>query len=113
MFIQALGFPVQVLRGFFVVWGAVAIWGYPQELICAEIGHDFRKIRAKYAVRSVVILVSVLCLGLALTSYLEQSAYHDLLNESTSNVNALANHLQDQLDEKTNRICLKQKRHLF
>gem|GEM_PF-1761387 len=96
---QALGFHIQVIRGLFIVWTAFAVWGYSQELIGAETGRDFQRVRAKYAARFVVILLFIFGLGLAATSYLSRNARTDLMNESTSNINALANHLQDQMEE--------------
>ncbi|MFA4884697.1 MAG: PAS domain S-box protein, partial [Desulfotomaculaceae bacterium] len=99
MLYQTIGFHIQVMRGLFIVWTIVAVWGYSQELIGAETGRDFQRLRAKYTVRFVVILLFIFGLGLAATDYLSRNARTDLVNESTSNINALANHLQDQMEE--------------
>ncbi len=101
---HTLGFHIQVIRGLFIVWTAVAVWRYSQEFIMAETGWEFLKIRAKYAERSAVIIIFFLCLGLALTSYLNQQARNNLVDESTSNINALANHLQDQMKETAHAV---------
>ncbi len=99
VFYHTLGLHIEVIRGLFIVWTTVAVWGYSQELIRAETGWNFLRIRSKYAISSAVILIFFICLGLLLTSYLNQQARHSLLDESTSNINALANHLQDQIIE--------------
>lgn len=104
VFYNTLGFHIQYIRGLFIVWTTVAVWRYSQELIGTETGLDFQRVRAKYTARFVIILLFILSLGLAATSYLRQNARTDLMNESINNINALANHLQDQMKETNHAV---------
>jgi diguanylate cyclase (GGDEF)-like protein/PAS domain S-box-containing protein len=96
---HTLGFHIQVIRGLFIVWTIVAVWGYSQQLISVDTGCDFHKARAKYAARFALVLLFIIGLGLAATGYLIRNARNELVDLNTRTINSLANHLQDQMEE--------------
>lgn len=97
LFIQALGFPVQLFRGAVVIWAAVAVWGYWQKRSTALIGPGYSSTKYKYTVLTAAVLCIVLIAGWAFTQHLGRHARDTLFYESGGNISALTNYLKGEL----------------
>lgn len=95
--LSALTVFLQAARILLLLWLAVAVWAYSQELFNEETGYGYHQLRLKNAVLAVVILITVLCLGCAFTSYLEDNAREELQSESTASLNALSDYIHNEL----------------
>ncbi|MBI5739701.1 MAG: PAS domain S-box protein [Nitrospirae bacterium] len=96
-FLQALGFPIQLLRGILAIFTAFSIWVYSQVSSTDE--YEVHRIKKRYTFLPGAVIIIILAGGWALTGFLGRHAAHEVLETGHLHAETLSGHLNYVLRE--------------